>query len=393
MATNRGVLDWTVEINDEGHRTYNVDWLVQTGIDDGPVDLLLAGAVPPPGSPWSPDGDSPDLWAFATPYLRVKRHEGKQGEKGRFWALTQKYTTMPVSPEKQRCNDGKIEDPLLEPQKVSGGFTKYTEEATHDRFGAPILNSAFELIRGQTVEFDKNRPTVKVEQNVPYLGVELFAPMVDTLNDGPLWGLDARKIKLDNVSWERKYYGLCSVYYTRTLEFSIRYDGFDREIADEGTKALNGDWSAAGGGWKVLPVKVVKRVATFANSSLSLNFAGGTDGMGIGMTVEGTGIPAGATVTDVFSGYILISAVTTEASTGSGNQITVSTPANPNNPAHFIRMKDKNGENMRVVLNGAGVPWDPGGFTTGTGDDLPGSIYVEKYGESNFLLLGIPLIL
>jgi hypothetical protein len=24
MATNKGVLDWTVEKNDEGHRTYNV---------------------------------------------------------------------------------------------------------------------------------------------------------------------------------------------------------------------------------------------------------------------------------------------------------------------------------------------------------------------------------
>jgi hypothetical protein len=55
---------------------------------------------------------------------------------------------------------------------------------------------------------------------------------------------------------------------------------------------------------------------------------------------------------------------------------------NKNNPADFIAFKDALGENHRVILDGDGNLWD------GTGD--PGYVDIEFYGESNFLLLGIP---
>jgi len=123
--------------------------------------------------------------------------------------------------------------------------------------------------------------------------------MVDTLNDRPLWGLEARKIKLSNVSWERLLYGTCTFYYKVTYEFDIRMDddGFDRKLIDEGTKELK---------------------------------------------------PGG----------------------------------DPNDPRDFQVYKDGNGENTRVLLDGAGKAL--------TAEADPFEIDLKYYKESNFGLLGLP---
>ena len=118
----------------------------------------------------------------------------------------------------KRCNTTSIENPLAEPQKVSGTFIKYTRELVWDKDGDLLIYSSHEPIKGGDVEFDRNRPSVRVEQNVSGLGLATFAAMVDTLNDATLWGLVARCIKLDNVSWERKLYGVCTYYYTRIFD-------------------------------------------------------------------------------------------------------------------------------------------------------------------------------
>lgn len=66
----------------------------------------------------------------------------------------------------------------------------------------------------------------------------------------------------------------------------------------------------------------------------------------------------------------------------------------PDNPSHFDRFKDRNGENARVLLDGAGKPAIYGrsiGTGSGTGQDYdPGTIFVQFYPEANLLTLGIP---
>lgn len=52
------------------------------------------------------------------------------------------------------------------------------------------------------------------------------------------------------------------------------------------------------------------------------------------------------------------------------------------NPKHFQAYKDNTGENARVILDGRGRAWN------GTGS--PGTVNIQKYGQGNLLLLGIP---
>lgn len=298
--------------DDEGQRTFMVTHRVKTTDTlDGPSVVINASGLPVVGSFWA-FGNDFDSWAFCTGFARVRQHQSvADGSPTYHWTVQQKFTTF--SPT--RCNTTTIDNPLLEPMKVSGSFVKYTKEVAYDRNGDFISNSAKEQIRGAIVEFDANRPTVRIEQNVASLGLNVFAGMIDTVNDAPLWGLSARMAKLSNVSWERLHFGSCSVYYKRIFEFDVDFTTFDRTTPDEGTMAL-GRLDTTTGTWDS----------------------------------------------------------TTDFATG--------VPLDPDNPLHYSRVKDKHGENKRILLNGSGVP--------ATTPASVGTIDIEYYAESNFLTLGIP---
>lgn len=316
---NEGLWTWSLTRDSEGHREYTVVHRVTADKLDGPQTVMNTPGLPTIGSIWNFDNDS-DAWAFCWPNMQVT--PGLKGQAQTEWKVEQLFSTKPLS----RCQDESIEDPLLEPQKVSGSFVKYTKEVTHDKDNIAILTSSHEAIRGPQAEFDHNRPTVRIQQNVAALGLETFSEMVDTVNDDTLWGLAARKIKLSNVSWERVLFGLCNFYYTRTFEFDINFSTFDREVLDEGTKVLNGHWDTTAG-------------------------TGGTGGW----------------VLDDIDGIA----------------------PDRDNPQHFMRAIDRSGNPIKIILDGNGEPSDADIAGTGT-TGSPGTIDIQYYSESNFLLLGIP---
>ena len=229
--------------NSAGYREYKVVHIVHTtSSDDGPAIVINASGLPLVGAIWN-FGNDLDVWAYCWPDMKVSRHQEEEGDPTQTWRVEQKFSTQPMG----RDPDEEVEDPLLAPQKVSGSFVKYTEEIEKDRNGTVMLSSSHELLRGPRMEFDRNRPTVRVEQNVAALGLATFSEMVDQVNDAALWGLSARCVKLSNVQWERKHYSMGGFYYTRIFDFDIDYDTFDRQVADRGTKALNGHWEKDAG--------------------------------------------------------------------------------------------------------------------------------------------------
>lgn len=340
--------------DDDGHRTYNVSHRVEAdwvpGIAVGPAEVMNTPGLPLPGSFWLMDNDI-DIWAFCYPFMDCKPHAHKEGHPVQFWTVNQKFSTKPL----KRCQDTTIENPLLEPFKISGSFVKYSKEAAKHFNGEMIKSSSHEPLKGPAVEFDRNRPTVRIEQNVASLELDIFSQMIDCLNDAPLWGLGPRCIKLSQPSWTRQLYGTCTFYYTRVFEFDIDYDTFDREAPDEGTKVLRGHW-------RFKPKASVGTGTGTANQN--------------------------AWVLDLIDGNV----------------------PDHTNPSHFCRYKDRNGENARTLLNGYGLPAETtvmlgtgtfigtgsgSGFGTGTGTSAIHSpeaaqIKIQGYKEANFLLLGVP---
>lgn len=225
---------WEGSIDDDGHREYKAWWQVRTtSITDGPASALTAVGLPNPGVMWS-FGSDIDAWAFCRPQRTAQSKN--PGEPCDLWTVTQLFTTKPFN----RCQDSRIENPLLERPKRSGGFSKFTREAKEDRHGDPLRNMAHEPLRGSIVEREDNRPTVRLSINTAYLPLAQFAPAIDTVNDAPMWGLGPRKIRLANVSWSVQWYGTCFEYYTTDYEFEVNYKGWDRRVPSFGRMCLMG---------------------------------------------------------------------------------------------------------------------------------------------------------
>ena len=241
---------WTGSRDREGHRTYKIKWLIESDTTDGPANVLQTAGLPLPGSYWQFSNDI-DLWAFCQPDAEVEAHQPQEGDPTRYWSVTQTFTTKPPDFQRQRCNDVTIEDPLLEPAKVSGTFVQQKVEGVYDRFGRPIMSSSFEQLRGPQNEWNDGNQTVRIEQNVATQtqAVTLPANMMNTVNVAALWGMPRRCLLLVNRSFEKLYYGTCFGYYKRTLEFEVNAGTFDRNLLDEGTKALRGHWNNSTGAY------------------------------------------------------------------------------------------------------------------------------------------------
>lgn len=237
-----GPMTWGLSSNDEGQRTYKVTYKVKATLGTGPAAIRATPGLPLVGSYWSVMGDS-DLYAFRTPLFSIAPLSQEDDEPFEYWKLEYNFSTKSGN----RCQDTDINDPLAEPDRYGGSFVTATEQALKDKDGNQIKSISGHPLRGPNVEFDANRPTVWIEQNRAQLGLSTFASMIDTVNGSPMWGLNKRCIKLSNVSWERKVQGTCEYYYTRRLEFDIRYDSFDKQVEDWSEFVLKGHWPASGG--------------------------------------------------------------------------------------------------------------------------------------------------
>lgn len=350
-VVNESARTYSMNRTRNGERVYKIKHRVQVLIGDGPKNALDTPGLPLPGSAWAVDNDF-DQWAFCTQEATVQAVQLNEGDPVEYFDVENTFTTEPVP----LCPDdtGGFDDPLLRADIITGQFVGYTEEAVADRFNEPIVTSSFEQIRGPQVQFDANRLSVKVTQNVAALELDLLGTLIDSVNEFPMWGFPARTVKFSGCDYAKHYYTDCTVYFTRVLEFDVDKNGFDRDLIDEGTKVLNGKWNRDTGEWEVIPVTTAVLQMTTTNGSDTLVLStGDLNKVQIGMTVAGTGIPDESVVLAVAAPNVQISNDATASGTVS---VTFTTEADPTNPNHFMRFKDRNGENARVILNGSGVP-------------------------------------
>ena len=328
---NTKLLSWGQYDRDaQGQRKYKLTFQVETddpgsGTDygDGPAVIRQAAGLYQVGAVYAVGNDL-DLNAYCTPEMTVKPDpQFKRGAHPFQFIVEQIFSTLPNT----RCQDEEFEDPLLEPQKVSGGFGRFSKEALFDANGNIIKTSSHEPLRGSEVEFDENRPAVHIEQNVADLQLPLCTSLIaprSSVNNSGMWGLGAGTVKFASFQWVQKFYGTCDYYYTRVFDFEIDFEGWNnRFVLDKGTRVLYGEWNSTGTKW------VIK----------DLPNSGGTP--------------------------------------------------DPDNPNHFIRFKDQQGENRETILDGEGRPYNPN--DTGTGSESSaGIIYIPYYPAADLFQLGIP---
>jgi hypothetical protein len=362
-----GQRSWSVSRDSEGYRTYKIVHRVACDEGDGPNTALTAVGLPVPGQVWDFDNDyDPNAWctpeSSATPVVT--------NEPNMYFDVEHNFTSKPLGRDATKDRA----DPLSEPPKISISFSKTTEEASHDRFGRMITNSAWEQMRGKHVEFDTGHIIVKIEQNLATVDLPSHAAAYQTVNMVPLWGMPPRTVKLSNSSIEESYYTPTTTtttttpfgattttttlagatttsqftttttaqptiasqvkYYHRNLEFEVNAKGWDRDLLDEGTKVLWGRW---------------KSVVTTSTT-----------------TTTTTTTPAGQTTAPATTapGATTQAATTTQPIPQKPDPVqwellpvdSDGTMPNRFNPTHFMRYTDRSGNPLRVILNGKGLP-------------------------------------
>jgi hypothetical protein len=280
--------------------------------------------------------------------------------------------------------------------------------------------------------------------------------MKDTVNSVPLWGFPRRCVKLSNFSVEVKYYGTCQVYYARSLDLEINAvldpatgavkSGWDRDLLDEATKVLHGRFlpPEQGGRYEVLDIN--GQPPSRFNPE---HFDRFLDRQGEPSTIvlNGEGLPAEVVVgpdpifaaidaasgadelptnanfwvpyvgaAPTAAGVITPIAYETDRAYVRGNVVkptvgahttkTYVVMADHRTPAVIAQRDDQITNNLlplQLLGNDpytptVGAEWSPataygiGQFVRYTVRTSAGTIHVEKYPESDFTVLGIPLV-
>jgi hypothetical protein len=422
---------WEMERDAHGYRTYKVTLQVETDDPtDGPYTISQCDGLPTFGQFWG-DYFPNDLDVFAWCTREASFKPRVEKEPNTVWDCEFNFTQNPT---KIPCKTYEATDPLLEPWKVHVSFVKVKEEGTYDLYGNAITNSAFEQIRGPQNEWDRSNIKVEIEQNSPRLYLDLLMQAADHVNIYPMWGsgenpFPPRTVKLSEISVDRKYWGVCFYYWTWKLTFEVRIDtnpntqektnwsGWDRLLMDEGTKALRGSWvKPPGSGGTITVEDVVGTVPTAASVAgagtgydngsgsgasfeILLSTTGSGSGSGDGKCIVGVTTNAAGELESVNyvtggSNYALGNTynTTTTGATWLLQPINGRTP-DPTNPAHFIKVTDTDGKNMKVwLLDGKPVQVRQGnvGINSANPPIVGGEIFIQKYENFDFSLLGIP---
>lgn len=220
--------DWWMDRDEEGHRDYTIQWKVQTsGATYGPNWALAATGLPTPGASLN-IGASSDSWAFYTRKgsAKLMRKDSRRD----IWLVTTVFSTRPL----RRCSTNAVGNPLLEPNRWSGGVRKYTIETDKDKDGNALLNSAGERYTGPIVQDTRTHSTIELEMNVSWIDLAFLADYCEAVNNATWWGSAARTIKCTDFDWREEQYGSCTTFFNVRFSFEINPDTWDLKVLDEG---------------------------------------------------------------------------------------------------------------------------------------------------------------
>lgn len=269
-----GPIDWDHSRDRDGHREYNLTWLIEctnayvpsVAITD-PRTIAETAGLPQVGSLWSDLNwiTGSDDWAWCSPEYNCRPYGVQAGEAPNYYAFTNKFSTRPW----KRCQDTEVGNPIFEPPDISGSWVEKKIYPIIDRNGDRYCTRAGEPIQGTNTEIDDSDWDLNISFNTFDLPLGLINSLRHHLNDSIMWGLPVATIKFSKYSFSRKIYGSCNYYYTHNMGFSIR-PSWDQSIPEFSQKEL------ITGGDPLVPTDWIRRKDLYGENVPLLQLA--TDG-------------------------------------------------------------------------------------------------------------------
>ena len=232
-VTSMQYLTTRVQGQESGHRSYSSTFRVFTDdVNDGASTVMVYSGLPKLGDAY--------LWGNSFDYgarlnsLPVIRLEKEDQSARKIWIATCTYTTQGRSQEEQPPDD-----PLSHPWRVSGDADEWTEEAETDITGKPLMNSAFQQLRGKQVERFRSRRKLTLSKNFPIVNQLWIDHYEGSINRSSVQILGMlyppKHLYLRRITFTREWYAYGTPYFPHTFQIDVKKDGFLRKIVDKGT--------------------------------------------------------------------------------------------------------------------------------------------------------------
>ena len=232
-VTEVNLLTTRVQGQESGHRTYtSVARVFTDDPNDGASTVMISPLLPQIGEPY--------LWRNSFDYgarvnsLPVVRLEREDGSARKIWLATITYTT-----QGRQLEERPPDDPLSHPWKVSGDADEWVEEAERDVNGVPLMNSAFQQLRGKQVERFRTRRKWILSKNFPNVNQVLIDYIEGSINRSTVYLLGAvyppGTLYMRRITFTREWFGYGIPYFPHTFLIDVNPDGFNRKIVDKGT--------------------------------------------------------------------------------------------------------------------------------------------------------------
>jgi len=226
-----GFLTVTGTDTEDFHRQYDVVVQVTcTSESDGPQTVLNGVRNTMPYGSSFVYGNHSDPYAT----LRAIRN-ARRTEKRVVWHVDVQYSTK----GSQRDPNDQPGDPLSWAWKVRGAFGSGQKWLTKDRNGRALVNSADEPFE-DTPPIDDPLLILSLEKNTPTIDLDQWAEARGKVNDATLWGLQARRVRLMQWTWDIAYAGSGQPYVQNKFEVSINFDGYYYQPLDMGFREKTG---------------------------------------------------------------------------------------------------------------------------------------------------------
>jgi hypothetical protein len=235
-VTSMQYLTTRVQGQESAHRTYSSTFRLFTdSVNDGASTVMIYSGLPQLGDPY--------LWGNSWDYgarmnsLPVVRLEREDQQARKIWIATCTYTTIGRQLEEQPPDN-----PLDHPWKVSGDADEWTEEAEKDINGSPLMNSAFQQLRGKQVERFRSRRKLTLSKNFPIVNQLWIDHFEGSINRSSvrILGMNypPNHLYMRRITFTREWYAYGTPYFPHTFQIDVHKDGFLRKIVDKGTMQL-----------------------------------------------------------------------------------------------------------------------------------------------------------
>lgn len=223
--------DSTASMDERGYSRYMLTYEVSTDDqNDLAQTVRQAAGIPLIGDTYQAGNDSDsNAWCRSKQVSLLQVNDSYN-----LWRVSCEFSDTPGQlPQSQFTHYLDI------PASWSGGLVQFSRDYHQDRDGNQLKNAAGEPFIDPAITGDDSRLSIVCEKNFSWAKIGTFAAFKDAINSTPFWGFEAKRLKIQALSFTERYHSPTEQYIAARLEVLATEAStvtWDRDVLNAGYK-------------------------------------------------------------------------------------------------------------------------------------------------------------